>query len=120
MILPQAQRERDRVEFASGLFHLAAAGRTSRRGWAEAIAALGLNSSLALSHERTTGQPDVASSAEQRATRPHCSMLDCQRIKARFGCNFPAWRDSLGRCLQVTEEEGGAGLSVNANPAAFR
>jgi len=120
MILPQAQRERDRVEFTSGLFNLAAAGQTSRRGWAEAIAALGLNSSLALSHERTTGQPDVASSAEQRAPRPHCSMLECQRIKARFGCSVPTWRSSLARCLQVNEGEGGAGLSASAYPAAFR
>jgi dTDP-4-dehydrorhamnose reductase len=119
MILPQARRERDRDDFASSLFHLAAAGQTSRRGWAEAIAALALKSPLAFGEERSFGQPDVASSAERQAQRPQCSVLECQRINARFGCNLSAWRDSLARCLQTTEEDG-AGFSVNAYPAACR
>lgn len=34
------------------------------------------------------------------AVRPHCSLLNKSKIKARFGLLIPYWRDSLKSCLE--------------------
>ena len=99
MLLPQAQRERDRVEFASGLFHLAAAGRTSRRGWAEAIA--GARNQLdqrvtGVIHPLVEGAPVVRPGHDQTsAARPNNSLL-CSELMARaYGCLLGAWEPAF-------------------------
>jgi dTDP-4-dehydrorhamnose reductase len=93
MILPQAQRERDRVEFASGLFHLAAAGRTSRRGWAEAIA-------VARAVRVPMATDAIAESASiVAAARPCCTLLDCAAVFGRYRSRVPSWQFGLSLCL---------------------
>jgi dTDP-4-dehydrorhamnose reductase len=99
MILPQAQRERDRVEFASGLFHLAAAGRTSRRGWAEAIAGLYAPHQPATTVQRTVDEPErLARPATSRGgvPRPSNSQLCSDRILRTYGCGLGAWEPAFG------------------------
>jgi dTDP-4-dehydrorhamnose reductase len=95
MILPQARRGRDHGEFASGLFHLAAAGQTTRRGWAEAIAALRDEFD-----QRVTGaiRPLSEGSLVMRpgqypavAPRPKSSLLCSERIGRSFGCSLGTW-----------------------------
>jgi dTDP-4-dehydrorhamnose reductase len=99
MLLPQAQRERDRVEFASGLFNLAAAGQTSRRGWAEAIA--GARNQLdqrvtGVIHPLVEGAPVVRPGHDQTsAARPSNSLL-CSELMARaYGCLLGAWEPAF-------------------------
>ena len=93
MILPQAQRERDRVEFTSGLFHLAAAGRTSRRGWAEAIA-------VARAVRVPMATDAIAESASiVAAARPCCTLLDCAAVFGRYRSRVPSWQFGLSLCL---------------------
>lgn len=95
MILPQARRERSTGEFASRLLHLAAAGQTSRLGWAEAIAAI--RGEL---DQRVTGvifPPSGGASVvrlgqyPQTAERPRSSLLCSERIGRSFGCSLGTW-----------------------------
>ncbi len=38
------------------------------------------------------------------AKRPHCSLLNKKKIKARFDLTIPYWKDSLDRCLRKMGE----------------
>ena len=104
MILPQACRERSTGEFASGLLHLAAAGQTSRRGWAEAIrelADLNVDNGLqrqACAHGLAGGNATVP---RAKAVRPRFTLLDCSRIADRYRLQVPQWQQVLARCMQA-------------------
>lgn len=99
MILPQACRERSTGEFASELLHLAAAGQTSRRGWAEAIRALADRPSMAsrndLGARKSLAEADAEAgigSSRRGAPRPQMSLLSCLAVSARYSCALPDWR----------------------------
>ena len=104
MILPQACRERSAGEFASELLHLAAAGRTSRRGWAEAIWEfddLKVDNGLqrqAPGHALTAGNASVPSA---KTERPRFTLLDYSRIADRYRLQAQQWLQVLARCMQA-------------------
>jgi dTDP-4-dehydrorhamnose reductase len=78
---------------ADGLVHLAASGKTSWFGFAQAIVD-GLKArGAALKVERIV--PIVTDDYPTRARRPHNSRLDCTRLQQVFGITPPAWQTAL-------------------------
>ncbi|MFN9805538.1 MAG: dTDP-4-dehydrorhamnose reductase [Betaproteobacteria bacterium] len=111
MILPQTCRERSAGEFASELLHLAAAGQTSRRGWAEAVAGHTLTAPMPMAMQTALHALDELDHADRLsqslAQRPQSSRLACGRMKTRYGVRLPDWQLSMQRCLiQVAGETG--------------
>jgi len=100
MLLVATLRERNRGEFSSATYHLAAAGATSWHGFAE----------LALREARSLW-PDGGWRAERVSTvkatdlavpaaRPRNSRLDCQRLETKLGLRLPDWQEGVRRCLE--------------------
>lgn len=83
----------------SGLYHLAASGRTSWHGFAQAIIDSGeLNlGSVAVNKIGSEAYP-------MPAKRPDNSVLDCSRLSKRFGLSLPDWRESLSLCIEEISE----------------
>jgi len=78
-----------------GVYHLAAAGRTSRHGFAEALLrAAGL--ATPVRSIATSGYP-------LPAPRPMNSELSCLKLAARFGIALPGWETSMRLCLREIE-----------------
>ena len=80
-----------------GLYHMAAAGRCSWYGFAEAIFA------------RTDAQPASLRpipSAEypSRAKRPAFSVLDCTKLEAAFGIRMAPWQVELDNVIAVLQK----------------
>jgi len=84
----------DPLSGRGGLYHLAAKGRTSWHGFAEAIIA-----------ETSSDQPRKAVRAiptrefPRPAKRPACSVLDSSKAARVFGVALPDWREQLRLCL---------------------
>ncbi|TRZ90787.1 MAG: dTDP-4-dehydrorhamnose reductase [Rhodocyclaceae bacterium] len=86
-----------RGDSPSGLYHLAAAGKTSWHGYAEAIFAeaqrTGLMEKIPVVHRITSADYPLP------AARPANSRLDCSRFRRDFGLALPDWRTGLVDCL---------------------
>ena len=92
--LRQAMQERSGGKFASGVFHLAAAGETSWHGFASAIVAGRGGLRVKAVTPITTAEYPLP------APRPANSRLDTGAFRARFGLALPDWRDCLQLCLE--------------------
>ena len=77
----------------SGLWHLAASGSTSWRGFADAIIEGAFSGGLLARRPVVTG----ISTAEYpvAATRPARSLLDTNRLQSDFGVMLPSWQEGL-------------------------
>ena len=74
-----------------GIYHLTAAGRTSRHGFAEALLR---EAGLAM-----PVHPIATSGYPLPAPRPMNSELSCLKLAARFGVALPDWESSMRLCL---------------------
>lgn len=87
-ILPPALKERE------GLYHVAAAGRTSWHGFAELI----------LRRHTPRPVPRLAPipthEYPQPARRPAYSCLACKKLESVFGLVMPAWEELFGLCAE--------------------
>ncbi|MDT3672281.1 MAG: dTDP-4-dehydrorhamnose reductase [Aromatoleum sp.] len=99
LIVAQAQSERQRAEFASGVFNLASRGATSWHGFAEAIFATARARLPDGGVKVRTVEPIPSADYPTPAARPANSCLLPGRLQARFGVVMPRWEDALGRCL---------------------
>ncbi|MDX1484469.1 MAG: dTDP-4-dehydrorhamnose reductase [Alphaproteobacteria bacterium] len=81
----------------AGIYHLTAAGATTWFGFTEAI----------IAHMRAAGEkvtvkkivPVPTSHYPTPARRPAWSVLDCTKVRERFGIVSSDWREQLRRCL---------------------
>ncbi len=96
-IIQQACGERARRDFASGVFHVTAAGSCSWHGFAEAI--LDQAVSRGLQRKRPKIHPIASSEYPRPAARPKNSRLACERLRERFGIALADWRQALALCM---------------------
>lgn len=85
--------ERAAGGFASGLFHLCAAGSTSWHGFATAVIDGARRRGAALKVAEIAGIPALQYPTPAR--RPANSRLSTQRIEARFGLRVPFWQEGV-------------------------
>ena len=91
----------DSRDFASGVYHLAAAGRTSWFGFAQAILAEDPRKWEQRSHHLQAIRTDEYPTA---AARPRWSVLGSATIGQRFGIVMEPWRSGLQRALAVGDQ----------------
>ena len=96
-IVAKAMVERASGTFASGIYHLAAAGRTSWHGFASHIVDQAKRRSMTLKVETIDAIPAAEYSVP--AKRPVNSSLDTSRLTERYGIVFPVWSDGVDLCL---------------------
>ncbi len=96
-IIAKAIGERKAGSFESGVYHLAAAGRTSWHGFAEYIVEQARKRSMPLKVETITAIP--AAEYPVPAKRPSNSSLDTSRLARRFEIVFPPWSDGVDLCI---------------------
>lgn len=80
----------------SGLYHLAAGGRTTWYRFAETL----LNQVPLTGLRLKRLLPIRTSEYKTRALRPPFSLLDCSKLKRTFGLDLPDWEESLRRALK--------------------
>lgn len=97
-------RDRTRVRFESGLYHLAASGVTTWCGYAQAIVAGARARRMPVLAQRVVGVP--AREYPTRAARPSNSRLSTAALERRFGLRMPAWEAGLERVLDSLAERG--------------
>jgi len=98
-IARQARGERDRGNFASGIFNVTAAGTTSWCGFAEAIVA---QMQLRAGARGPKVLPISSADYPVPAARPKNSRLAGDRVRERFGIALADWKQALARCMQDT------------------
>ncbi len=81
-----------------GLYHMAAAGRTSWHGFAEAIVARARAKEPGAIKARAIEQTSTAA-LDLRAQRPRFSALDCTALREASGIALPDWKEQLDLCL---------------------
>ena len=91
-VVYQALRDREFVERASGLYHLAPAGETSWFGFAETIRE---KAGLSCRLEAIPG-----SAYPTPAQRPANSRMNSDRLYRQMGLRLPHWRDSVAACME--------------------
>jgi dTDP-4-dehydrorhamnose reductase len=92
-----------KAQTSGGLFHLAAAGRTSWYGFAQQIVRLGTERGLC---RDVSIAPIPASQYQSTALRPANSVMDCRRAARELGLRLPSWLDSLRKCIAQIEPHG--------------
>lgn len=98
-IVKAAAHERREERFASGLYHLTAAGAATWHGFAAAIMANAMRAGLL--HDRAPRLVPVTSEEYARpAARPKNSQLASGRLRQRFGVALPGWEEGLAMCIQ--------------------
>ncbi len=84
----------------TGLYHLAASGRTSWHGFAEAIVR-----AMPPEGRKCTGvEPIATAEYPTAAKRPAFSVLCCDKLKRTFGLQLPDWEESLLAALDVERQ----------------
>lgn len=81
----------------SHTLHVVAAGRASWHGFASAIVARAHARGLLARVPRVV--PIASADYPTRARRPACSVLDCTRLRDRFGLELPDWTVGLDEVL---------------------
>lgn len=116
LAVQQALRAPDPAAF-TGLYHLAASGRTSWHGFAEAIVR-----AMPPEGRKCTGvEPIATAEYPTAAKRPAFSVLCCDKLKRTFGLELPDWEASLLAALDVEREAPLAGSpGWAASPQAGR
>jgi len=98
-IIGAARAELAQSKFASGIFHLSAAGMTSWYGFAKAIVDNAAPRGL-VEHRLPRLTPIASKEYSAPAMRPKNSRLSGERIRQRFGIALPDWRHGLARCIE--------------------
>lgn len=80
-----------------GVFHFSDEGATSWYDFTKAIHRIAGITRCRVSPVHTSEYPTAA-------TRPHYSVLDKTKIKARYGLDIPHWEESLQRCIDTLTE----------------
>lgn len=97
-VLRVALDERATGRFAPGVFHLAAAGRTTWYDFARAIVDGARDAGETLRVQSI--DPIATTDYPMPATRPMHSSLDTSRLCERFGVVMPEWREGLALVLE--------------------
>jgi len=82
-----------RKDSSGGLFHLAAAGRTSWCGFARKI--------FETAGLKTRVVPIASAQYRTAAKRPINSALDCEKLRQTFGFTPPNWESEVEKCLDT-------------------
>lgn len=90
------ERNRDRIDEVSGVYHLTSRGATSWHGFAEAIVA-NMRECQALAAKRVL--PIATEAYPTPARRPKYSVLDNSKAEQIFGISRPTWEQALALCL---------------------
>ena len=98
-VIKASQAERQVAEFVSDLYHLAAEGKTSWHGFAEAIIERAKVGDIAESIKTESVLPIATEAYPLPAPRPKNSQLDSGRLSDRYGVIMPDWRESLSLCM---------------------
>lgn len=83
----------------AGLYHLAAAGKTTWHGYARVVIEHALRAGVALKVKPESVLPVPTSSFPTPAKRPHNSRLDTARLQTCFGVQLPHWQVGVERML---------------------
>jgi len=84
-----------RAEFAYGLYHLAASGRTTWYEYARTVLEIAQAAGCPLRVAPEAIEPIPAADYPTRAARPANSCLDTTKLKRAFGLHLPDWRQGL-------------------------
>ncbi|MDN7675976.1 dTDP-4-dehydrorhamnose reductase [Burkholderia oklahomensis] len=98
--LATAMRERRDGGFASGIYHMTSAGRTSWHGFADAVVASWRATPGAAPLAVGKIAPIPSSAYPVPAKRPTNSVLSNDALKARFGLELPDWRYAVELCVK--------------------
>ncbi|MFM0011374.1 dTDP-4-dehydrorhamnose reductase [Paraburkholderia sediminicola] len=90
----------DRTEFASGVYHLAAAGETSWHGYATEVLQFAAAHGVELKVEPTRIEAIATTEYPLPAPRPANSRLDTHKLRQTFGIHLPDWRDGVHHLLE--------------------
>jgi len=82
----------------TGIYHLTAAGHTTWYGFAKHIFDQAIRAGLLDSKPILT--PVSSAQFPTAATRPHYSVLDCQKFAGTFNVKLPHWQTTLQHCMQ--------------------
>jgi len=80
----------------SGVYHLSAGGRTSWRGFAQAI----IDRIPAAERKCQEITPITTAEYPTPAKRPAFSVMDCSKLERAFGIRLPDWQESLAQVLE--------------------
>ncbi len=94
LALKQVLAAADRAAF-NGAYHLAASGRTSWHGFAEAILGLMPEEGKKCKVVEPITTPEYPTPAK----RPAFSVLSCEKLQRTFGLELPDWEESLKQVL---------------------
>lgn len=83
----------------SGIYHLAAGGRTNWYQYAEEILRLARQHDAQLKNKTINIHPISTEEYPLPAKRPKNSILSTEKIRRTFGLSLPEWRDDLASCL---------------------
>ncbi len=111
-VVSAALAERRRGAFASGVFHLAAAGETSWHGFAEALLREAARLPQAPPLRAHTVHPITTAEYPLPAPRPANSCLATTRLQQRFGVHVPDWQTGLRLCLEELAAARAAGAAA--------
>jgi dTDP-4-dehydrorhamnose reductase len=94
LALKQVLASTDRSAF-TGTYHLAASGRTTWHGFAEAI--------IGSMPEKKCRRVEAITTSEYPlpAKRPAFSVLSCEKLRRSFGLQLPDWQASLRQVLEL-------------------
>lgn len=87
-------------QLASGVYHLAASGETSWRGFAAEIFAQATEWGMGLRMKPDAVAPISTAEWSTPATRPLNSRLSCAKLERALGLTLPNWQDGLRLTLE--------------------
>jgi dTDP-4-dehydrorhamnose reductase len=90
----------DRTAFASGVYHLAAAGETSWYGYATEVLQFAAAHGVELKVEPARIEAIATTEYPLPAPRPANSRLDTHKLRQTFGIHLPDWRDGVHHLLE--------------------
>jgi dTDP-4-dehydrorhamnose reductase len=85
----------------SGVYHMAAAGKTSWFGFAEEAIRLRAKSAAAQGVKFAHLLPIPSSDYPTPAERPKNSQLNCAKLARDFGCELPEWKTSVAAAMRT-------------------
>lgn len=96
----------DRARFASGLYHVAAAGETTWHEYACEVLRLAAMRGVALKATAEAVKAIPTSAYPRPAVRPANSRLDTGKLQRTFGIHLPEWRAGVAHLLdQILDKE---------------
>lgn len=89
----------DRVDFASGIYHLAASGETTWHGYATEVVRYAIAHGYALKVDPSRVEAIPATAYPLPAPRPANSRMDTNKLCETFGIYLPDWRQGIHHLL---------------------